>query len=66
MTEPNEIVLSRITIERYLADTGWDLVRITTGQPGEEGPLPVVEALGMLQLAIYDVMTTSPGDGDDE
>lgn len=46
--------ISRITISRYLTDEGDDLVRVDTDN-GDGERLAVVEALGLLQLAIYDV-----------
>lgn len=66
MSEPANLVLSRITIERYLTNEGRDLVSVTSDNMNDDA-IPVVEALGLLQLAIYD-LTTRPADdeGDDE
>lgn len=56
-------VVSRITIERFLTDDGRDLVHVETDDLSGNR-LPVVEALGLLQLAIYDVCE-APADDDE-
>lgn len=65
MSEPAEHVLSRITIERYLTAEGRDLVSIESDDMND-GTVGIVEALGLLQLAIYDLSTRTADDGDDE
>lgn len=55
-----EHVVSRITIERFLTDDGDDLVRV------DSGDIAVVEALGLLQLAIWDVCNRPAGEEGDE
>lgn len=56
--------ISRITITRVLTDEGRDLVDVTATDSGG-GRLAVIEALGLLQLAIYDVCN-APADEEDE
>ena len=66
MTEwgnPDHVELCRITIRRHLTKDGRDLVAIEQDN-GDGGPLPVVEALGLLQLAIFDVCNR-PAEDDD-
>lgn len=58
-------VVSRITIERLITESGQDLVRVTSDDTGG-GRLPVVEALGLLQLAIYDVCNAPVDEDEDE
>jgi hypothetical protein len=50
----DEMVLARITIERFLTSEGDDLVRINSDNMNGSD-VPVIEALGLLQLAIFDV-----------
>lgn len=47
-------LIARITIERFITDDGEDLVHVDSDDLND-GRLAVVEALGLLQLAIYDV-----------
>lgn len=47
-------VVARITIERFITDAGQDLVHVDSDDLNG-GRLAVVEALGLLQLAMYDV-----------
>jgi hypothetical protein len=54
---------ARLTITRYLTDDGDDLVRVESDDLNG-GRVPVVEALGLLQLAIYDV-SNAPADDDE-
>jgi len=54
MTGPQQVELSRITIRRFLTPEGRDLVAVEQDN-GDGGDLAVVEALGLLQLAIFDV-----------
>lgn len=56
-----ERVLSRITVERFLTSDGNDLVRVNSDNMND-GVIPVVEALGLLQLAIYDVSNRPAGE----
>lgn len=46
--------VARITITRFLTDDGQDLVHVDSDDLAG-GTIPVVEALGMLALAEYDV-----------
>jgi hypothetical protein len=57
--------ISRITITRFLTDTGRDVVSVEPVDSAGER-LAVVEALGLLQLAIYDVCNSPAEDGDDD
>ena len=50
----SDMTIARITIERYLTDEADDLVRVESSNMNGSH-LHVVEALGLLQLAIYDV-----------
>jgi hypothetical protein len=60
----SEVELSRITIRRFLTDQGGDLVEVNTDN-GDGGRIPVIEALGLLQLAVYDVCN-APADDEGE
>lgn len=57
-------VVSRITIERFITDAGEDLVHVDSDDLNG-GRLAVVEALGLLQLAIYDVSNAPDADDAD-
>jgi hypothetical protein len=57
-----EVELSRITIRRFLTADGRDLVTVDQDN-GDGENLAVVEALGLLQLAIYDICN-QPGPDD--
>lgn len=50
-----QMVTARLTITRYLNAEGRDLVHVDSDNLND-GDLPVIEALGMLALAEYDVM----------
>jgi hypothetical protein len=58
---PEDREISRIAITRFLTDDGEDLVHVE-GTDFSGGRLAVVEALGLLQLAIYDVCNSPPED----
>jgi hypothetical protein len=63
--DPTDRTVSRIVIERFLTSDGADLVHVATDDMSGNR-LPVVEALGLLQLAIYDVCNSPAGDADDD
>lgn len=56
--------ISRITIERFLTEDGKDIVSVVTDDMSGNR-LPVVEALGLLQLAIYSCNEWPAEDDDD-
>jgi hypothetical protein len=60
----SERITARITVERVLTDDGHDLIRIDSDDMSGE-PVPALEALGMLQMALYDVMTPEWEDDDE-
>lgn len=65
MSEGDEHIIATLTITRYLDHEGRDLVSVDSDDM-TGGPIPVVEALGLLQLAIYDVSNASVDSEDEE
>jgi hypothetical protein len=59
----SEHVVARLTIERFIAEDGADLVRVDSDDLNGDR-VAVVEALGLLQLAMWDVCN-SPADPED-
>lgn len=53
-SEDGHVELARITIRRFLTAEDRDLVAVEQDN-GDGSDLAVVEALGLLQLAIFDV-----------
>lgn len=59
------LITGTISITRFIAPDGADLVAVTTDDTRGER-IGVVEALGLLQLAIYDVSNAPADDGGNE